>query len=188
MTSVRVVKLFLIFGILGLSALFFGVLFSGLDSRGEKKAPAAPSSGADIRLSGFFLQELDSGQPRFRISAREAEFFEQSDEIKLESVHGTLVTPEGLEVSFRGESGTVNPETKHIILERREKELEVILSNGFKIDAERLEWDDESRYLTSSEPVQLSGNGVIINGQDFSFSLDKQILSLKKNVYLTFSR
>ncbi len=188
MFSVQGAKFLLFFGILGLSGIFFGFLFSGLESRGGKKAPSAATSGADIRLSGFFLQEHDGGKPQFRISAREAEFFEEINQIELDTVQGTLITREGLEVSFHGERGVVDTVSRNIILERGDKDLEVELSNGFKIDAKRLEWDAGSRHLTSVDPVQLSGHGVIIKGQDFLLSLDQQILSLNKNVYLTYTR
>ena len=98
------------------------------------------------------------------------------------------MTREGVEVTFHGERGLVDSVTRNVILESLDQELEVELSNGFKIDAKRLEWDAAKKHLTSVDPVQLSGHGVIINGGEFVLSPDRQILSLNKNVHLTSLR
>lgn len=142
-------------------------------------------SSSDIHLDGFLLKEFQEGVLRLNISARQADYFDNQSLLKLEDIQGIIRDSSGRVVSFQGGVGHVNSKTRNFFIGKSDTDVQIHLGNGLTLKASSLIWKDDVGKLVSSDPVQISGKGFVIDGNGFSFALEKQELYLDKNVHLS---
>ena len=117
--------------------------------------------------------------------AKRAELFENRHAVLLNNLDAILQTDEGLRVSFAGDRGLLNTQSRDFEIRKDDGDLDVSMNNGYSVQARSLAWKDRTREIVSEQPVRIFGQGFRIQGDQLTIRLENQEFSVVGDVHVT---
>jgi LPS export ABC transporter protein LptC len=177
------VKVFLLAGmVIGLSILSIS-LYIALDKQDIILPNAFSSMNADIQVQDFAFIQTQDDYNEWEIKAQQAEVFEDQAQAVLQELQVQFKLPEGLEMSFHGKQGKLDTRNHDFEIFSDDHDIEVTFNNGYKIATRSLKWANQEQRILTSDPVQIQGPGLKINGQGLEAYLDSQELKVLSDVH-----
>lgn len=167
--------------VFGVSLLY--VLFTRPHS--EPQSPVHPTkalSDADGGMEGFTFLHSQEGVVKWEVKADHAQVFEKSKEAILKKVTINLFGRDGREMRLQGEDGNINTVSRNFTISNPSTDLSIELEGGYVVYTNHLSWKDESRVLSTNDPVTIVGNGMTIKGMGLIGRLDVEEFQVQSHV------
>lgn len=102
----------------------------------------------------------------------------------LAEVEVTLFGAQGREMTVQGDEGTLNTETKDFVLANRSQPLVIRTDSGYTIFTNHVTWKDESREISTQDPVRIVGHGLDVTGRGLLGYMDKEEFQVLEDVHV----
>ena len=158
------------------------MLISGLKKRNLLIDIKDVGGKADVKIGQFSVVQSHEGVKSWELVADRAEIFEKDQRALLEKVTVVMQTPQGVQISMEGDSGSVDTGKKDFYIEKKEGLLTVQLSNGYIIKTPALSWFNDQRLIVSKGPAHITGPQVEIDGNELRFAPDNQEVTVSGHV------
>ena len=165
--------------------LLVWVLSVGIERRDVFPSSRGLITEADIEMDWFALKQIRGGLVEWDIHAKRAELFENRHAVLLNNLDAILQTDEGLRVSFAGDRGLLNTQSRDFEIRKDDGDLDVSMNNGYSVQARSLAWKDRTREIVSEQPVRIFGQGFRIQGDQLTIRLENQEFSVVGDVHVT---
>ena len=184
----RVSKIFL-FILTGITVLILTVLLNqNFKQHDTTYFIVTPITKADIGIQGLSFTQTRMGEMEWEIKAKSAEMFELEHLAAFTDVHVLLRTPQGLEISFDGDRGTINTDNHDFKVENEKSEIKVQMNNGYTALTRALVWRDKEREIDSNQPVRIFGPRLTINGVGMLIKTSSQEFTITKDVHVLLQK
>jgi LPS export ABC transporter protein LptC len=137
---------------------------------------------ADVKISQFSVVQSHDGVKSWELKANRAEIFEKDQRALLEKVAVTIQTPQGVELSLEGDTGSINTRTKDFYLERKEGPMVIKFNNGYTIETPALSWLNDQRMIVAEGPAHITGPQIEINGSELRIAPENQEVTVSGHV------
>jgi LPS export ABC transporter protein LptC len=167
---------------------FVVAVFMVVGMKGEGSAPKQGMMGeADVGIGGFSFFQTEKGRVQWEIKARKAEVFGERHTLLLQDIRATFLTPVGFKVHLEGEVGSINTETHDFVLQQETDFLRVTLSNGITILTKRLKWSNSQNEISTEDPVQVYGSGLVMEGKGLIAEFPSQEIRVLHDVQVVMT-
>lgn len=168
----------------GILSAFLGYL---LIVNAESTSPGGPMTSnaieqADARISGFNFTQSTGDEVEWEIQAKQARLFEDEKRALLNEVDVTLYGKKGKELTVSGEEGTFHTKSKHFVLANRTSPLVVETAGGYTIYTQHLEWANDTKEISTDDPVRIVGHGVEVTGRGMIGKLGSEEFEVLQDV------
>lgn len=174
--SILIVFIFLI-----LASLLFLVL-NGIRQKNLNFVVKERIKKADIHIGDFSFFQTNRSGKEWELKAKKAELFEIEKRANLEEIQVTIHAESGLDISFQGESGTIDTLQKNFHLENKKKPIQIRLSNGYTIELMEVDWNNEKKEIVSESPItvhseswDIKGKGLILKTKSEEFVIERDV-------------
>jgi LPS export ABC transporter protein LptC len=174
-------KQILLLLITGLLIFLSFSLISGFKKR-SFSVLTEPAGKADTKLSQFSFVQTRQGERDWELKAEKAELFEKEQKANLERVAVTMQTPEGLELKFDGDEGTIDTFKKDFSLRKKDGLMVIQLSNGYTIKTSGINWFNDQRKMMTEGAAHISGPQVEIDGKELKVAVENQEVTVSGDV------
>jgi LPS export ABC transporter protein LptC len=147
---------------------------------GEKDSPAKPDAAADLKLNRVHYTEMKE----WELEAESAVYYREKEIIVLEKVRGTFYGKNQESYVLVGERGRFNTQTKVIEVYDGVK---IDSSHGYHIRTKSLQYRADQRELTTSDPVEIKGPDMQVEGVGMVVELNRECLKILGGVTTTLS-
>jgi LPS export ABC transporter protein LptC len=176
------VKIFLLMSmVIGLSILFIALAMTF-----KKQEDFLPKTfslmDADIQIRNFAFIQTQEGRNEWEIKAQKAEMFEKRKEAVLERLEVRFTSPEGYGMTFHGQQGRLDTEKRDFEVFSGDQAIEVVFNNGYKLLARSFKWTNQEQMILTTDPIEIQGPGLKIQGQGLEASLASQEIKVLSNV------
>ncbi len=145
-------------------------------------AQLEPASGADLKLDRMKYTETREGKKEWELEAASVRYFQDKNMVFLENVKATFFGKNQESYVLVAERGKFNAQTKAIEVFDGVK---IDSSDGYRMQTRSLEYRAEKRELRTSDPVEMSGPQLHVQGTGLVVDLDHQRLKILKQVTTT---
>lgn len=158
---------------------------SGSKRRSSEKPQFCRQRG--IEESGYpyrrllFFQTNKLGK-EWELKAKKAELFEFEKRANLEEIQVIIHTESGMEISFEGESGTIDTRQKNFHLENKKSPIRIRMSSGYTIEVMEADWNNEKKEIVSESPItvhgenwEIKGKGLILKTKSEEFVIEREV-------------
>ncbi|MBI5966763.1 MAG: LPS export ABC transporter periplasmic protein LptC [Deltaproteobacteria bacterium] len=183
MRNIRFFVGLIILGSIGLVALMGWRTLAppeGRDVPGRVRA-----TSADLQLDRLRYTETREGKKEWELEAATAQYFKEENSVILDKVKATFFGKNGETYILRGEKGKFNTRTKAIEVFDG---IELDSSDGYHLRTKRLRYQAEKRELSTSDPVEMNGPQIRVEGIGLIVELDHQRLKVLRQVTTTLSQ
>lgn len=142
-----------------------------------------PASAADLQLNRMKYTETREGIKEWEVEAASVRYFQDENMLFLEKVKATFFGKNQETYVLEGERGKFNTQTKTIEVFDGVK---IDSSDGYQVQTRSLKYQAEKRELRTSDPVEMSGPQLRIQGTGLVVELDHQRMRILKQVTTTF--
>ncbi|SMC26629.1 LPS export ABC transporter protein LptC [Desulfacinum hydrothermale DSM 13146] len=142
---------------------------SGSDAQKEQPAPVVPDS--EMRLTQMEYTEVQEGRQVWRLKAREAKYFQESQKTHLQDVHVEIYLEDGRTVVLESREGMLYAGTKDIELWGHVK---AQVPQGYVVLTERARYRHADRQIVSETPVRVVGPLVQLQGSRWRYDAPAQ--------------
>ncbi len=171
--------------VLVLSSSLVYVLLTRTDTKSSPRPlPAADLTEGDAGIEHVTFRQSRDGRVQWEVRAERAEVFEAERSAQLDTVHVTLYGATGPELSLRGETGTIDTETRDFELANEHTPLEVELEGGYTVFTNRLAWTEATGELHTQDPVTIIGNGMVVHGRGLVGKVDREEFQIQREVHV----
>jgi LPS export ABC transporter protein LptC len=171
MTRLKIIILALICLLAG--ATLLTIKFSHL---GEDEGPLPTiETEADLTSKNIHLMGDTSGLKEWELEAREARHFLTENMTVLEGIEASFYVREGGLIRLRGDRGRVHHATRDIEVQGN---IVILTDDGYQLRTDGLQYVDGARRITSSDPVEIAGDGLAITGDGMCIDLVTGRLSM----------
>lgn len=179
------VLLWLIVGILGGIAVTTIVLMQRREIVEDVKTVQDKfNPRADATLGKIEQISTKNGRTEWRLTADSAEMMEVANRLKLKNISATFYPKSGEEVYLTAKSGLVDTSTNNIEVTGNV----VIETELYQMATEQLNYDDQSRLLTSNAPVNLTDGASALAADGMQYDLGKNRARFTGNVAGIFGK
>ena len=140
---------------------------------------------ADIAIEDLTFIQTRMGEMEWKIQAKSAEFFSDDEKITIIDADVFLKLPQGLEIHFRGDQGTINTEQHDFQMHNQQEDMKVEINNGYTILIRKLEWNNNRREISSDRRVRIFGPQFTIEGIGLLVRTSTQEMTIVQNVHAT---
>jgi LPS export ABC transporter protein LptC len=179
MTGVRVVIIGLICFVA--AAALFTVPWA---RRGEEESPPPIEAEADVTARNIHLVGDSSGVKGWELDAREARHFLGGKTTMLEGIEAAFYIENGGVIRLKGDHGEIHHGTRDIELQGN---IVILTSDGYRLMTDGLQYVDKARQITSSQRVDIEGQGLQVMGKGMSIDLATGRLTMGGRVETVFS-
>ena len=143
----------------------------------------------DQRLQNFRRVQVRDGKKVWEIAARQARYFESSSEVLVDAPEVSLYLKDGEVIALRCGEGLLHLGTgaKEVTRIELKNDLEIQVGE-FSLRTQEAVYDSEQNTISSPGFVQISGRGLLIEGQGYSVNMDEKFLTLNAEVRTTITR
>ena len=140
--------------------------------------------GADAWIHGFTYRQTQSGSTKWIVNANQAKVFEKEHVAKLETVLVRLFDSAFQKEQLRitSEEGVMNTSNNDFELVSKNEKTVITFESGFQVFSDKLNWNEQSRQIYTTDQVTIKGDGLIITGTGLEGDVDKNEFHLLKNV------
>ncbi len=174
-------------GVILLGVALFALVVAGTLLIRSRLAPRdtaeAPPTKADYRIKEVNLQELGSGNSRWRLVADQAEVFEREGKTLLRKVKITIEEPDRT-WTVTGDEGDLIDATKDVEIR---KNVVLVGSDGLRLETDTLRWQAKERRVWTTDPVTIFRDGAIVRGQGLDAWMSAEQTRVKGRLRATFS-
>ncbi len=169
-------------------SIFFGIsLLYVLLTRPDSESPSSMNntkalSEADGGMEGFTFFHSEEGAIKWEVKADSAQVFEKKHEANLKKVTINLFGRNGKAMKLQGEDGHINTATRNFTISNPASDLSIELEGGYVVYTNHLSWTDESRLLSTKDPVRIVGKGMIVTGVGLLGKLDVEEFLVQSQV------
>ena len=156
-------------------------LISGLKKR-SFSIVTEPAGKADTKISRFSFVQTRQGERDWELNAEKAEVFDKEQRANLEQVAVTIQTPQGLEMRFDGDEGTIDTSKKDFSLRKKNELMVIQMSNGYTIKTSGIQWFNDERKMITEGPAHISGPQVEIDGKELKLAVENQEVTVSGDV------
>ncbi len=171
-----------ILGSLGIVGFFLWQALTPVS--GEKDPPAKPDAAADLKLNRVHYTETREGMKEWELEAASAVYYRDKDIIVLENVRGTFYGKDQESYVLVGERGRFHTQTKIIEVYDGVK---IDSSHGYHMRTQSLQYRADQRELTTSDPVEIQGPDMRVQGVGMVVDLNRERLKILGGVTTTLS-
>lgn len=180
MTKFRSLLGIIIFASLGLVAI---MTWRTLAPPEEKNVPGKePTTSADLKLDRVHYTETRGGIKEWELEAISAQYFKEESTVFFDKVKATFFGKNGEKYVLWGEKGKFNTQTKEIELFDG---IKLDSSDGYHLRTQSLKYEAEKKTLRTSDPVEMSGPQLRVEGIGLIVELDHQRLKVLRQVTTT---
>lgn len=165
---------------------FLGVVSAlGVRIFSTKDAPPVPARTENPPDANHVFREIhytstnEQGVTEWELQALKADFFQDQSVAGFNKVEVTFYSQEGRVFTLRGDTGTLNTETRDFQLSGN---VVGTTSDGYRFHTETIWYEASKRQVRSDDKVRLESPQLILEGQGMVMDLDQQKVSLSKNV------
>jgi len=155
----------------------------------EATGVLSPSSIPDVLITGFqFLHAVPKpgAKPLWQLTAKKAMLFEQRQEATMLAIQAVFQPSEAGGSSggeLDGGEGRLDLGRLDFDVTGMDHPVTVRMANRYTLTTRRLQWDNTSARLTTDEPVQIIGEGLIVTALGFQWLQADGTISLLRNVH-----
>ncbi len=154
-----------------LGGVVFLVWFTLMPGPDQKVPPQKPEVAADLKLDRVHYTETREGVKEWELEAASAVFFKEENTLVLDKVRATFYGKEKENYVLIGEKGKYNTQTKVIEVYDGVK---IDSSDGYHLRTRSLKYQSEQRELHTSDPVEMRGPDLEVNGVGMIVELSRQ--------------
>lgn len=165
---------------------FLGVVSAlGVRIFSTKEAPPVPARTEETPDANHVFREIhytstnEQGVTEWELKALKADFFQQQSVAGFKEVEVTFYSQEGRVFTLRGDTGTLNTETRDF---RLSGNVVGTSSDGYRFETETVSYEASKRQVTSNDKVHLESPQLILEGHGMVMDLDHQTVSLSRSV------
>jgi LPS export ABC transporter protein LptC len=176
------VKIFLFVGmVIGLSILSIS-LYTALEKQDVVLPKTFSLMNADIQIRDFAFIQTQDDHNGWEIKAQQAEVFEDQSQAVLQELQVQFKLPDGLGMIFQGKQGRLDTRSHNFEIFSDGHDIEVLFNNGYKVASRSLRWENKEQKILTTDPVQIQGPGLKIDGQGLEAYLALQELKVLSDV------
>jgi LPS export ABC transporter protein LptC len=167
-----------------LGAVAFFVWQALAPGSGEKESPVKPDAAADLKLNRVRYTETREGQKEWELEAEAAVYYRDRETVVLEKIRGTFYGKNQESYVLVGERGRFNTQTK--VIEVYDG-VQIDSSLGYRVRTKSLHYRAEQRELATSDPVEIKGPDMQVEGVGMVLELNRERLRILGGVKTTLS-
>jgi LPS export ABC transporter protein LptC len=134
--------------------------------------------GGDISLSQIHHAALQDGIKEWILDAESAEYYKTENKTVLKEISATFFSKDGKSIHLSGREGILLTETNDLEISG-----DVVVRTGpYELNADRLQYDHNSRSISSDGPVVMKGGGIDMRGKGLVFFLDTERALIEDDV------
>jgi LPS export ABC transporter protein LptC len=162
------------------------LVFQTMNPQMEKTNPAKelPAS-VDLKLDRVHYTETHDGVKEYEIEADSALYYKEGDTVILQKVKAKFFGKNQETYLLSGEKGKLD--TKGKIIEVFDG-VELDSSDGYHLRTRKLTYQSDKREIRTEEPVVMYGSQVRIEGVGLVVELDRQRMTVMRQVTTTLDR
>lgn len=174
----RLLALLIVFAVVALSV----TVWLKVRQQSPEELLAALPKQVDLSLDQLHYTHNENGQRSWILDADKAEYLREQSQAALDKVR--------LQFFNAGEAGDIQLEAEHGLLQQETRQVDVWgqvvvkSARGEQLFTERLHYDDQSRRLTTAEPVRIVAKQMELTGTGLQIDIDSGRLELKNNVWM----
>lgn len=135
------------------------------------------------RLIGALLIEQAQASPAWEVYADEAALYEATQTAIAQGVRAEMFRDHKTLLRLKANQGQVNRASGDIAVQG---DVRLHHQAGYAMRTEALDWQADSRLLTTEEPVQIQGQSVRVTGTGLRSDVDQQRFRLQRDVHALF--
>lgn len=151
--------------------------------QGEKAPVNEPTIAADLQLNRVKYTETREGIKEWELEAASVRYFEDENTLFFEQVKATFFGKNQETYVLVGKRGKINTQTKALEVFDGVK---LDSSDGYQMQTQSLKYQAERRELMTSDPVEMSGPQLRVQGTGLIVELNRQRMKVLKQVTTTF--
>lgn len=151
---------------------------------GDQNPPAKTDVAADLKLDRVHYTETREGMKEWELEAASAVYYREQNTLALEKVRATFYGKNQETYVLVGEKGRYNTQTKVIEVYDGVK---VDSSLGYQLRTQGLRYQADQRELSTSDPVEMKGPDMQVEGVGMVVELNRQCLRILGGVTTTLS-
>jgi LPS export ABC transporter protein LptC len=151
---------------------------------GDRNPPAKADAAADLKLDRVHYTETREGTKEWELEAASAVFYRKENSMILKKVRATFYGKNEEIYKLVGEKGRYNTETK--VIEVYDG-VEINSNLGYRLRTQSLRYESDQKELTTSDPVELRGPDMEVEGVGMVVDLKRQHLTILGGVTTTLS-
>ena len=152
----------------------------------EMAADVVP--GADQRLQNFRRVQVRDGKKVWEIAARQARYFEASGEVAIDAPEVSFYLSDGEVIALRCGEGRLHlgADAKGVARIELKNDLEIRVGD-FSLRTQEAVYDSERNVISSPGFVQITGRGLLLEGQGYTVDVADKRLTLNAGVRTTIT-
>lgn len=151
--------------------------------QGEKAPVKEPAIAANLQLNRVKYTETREGIKEWELEAASVRYFEDENTLFFEQVKATFFGKNQETYVLVGKRGKINTQTKALEVFDGVK---LDSSDGYQMQTQSLKYQAERRELMTSDPVEMSGPQLRVQGTGLIVELNRQRMKVLKQVTTTF--
>ncbi|MHC1727861.1 MAG: LPS export ABC transporter periplasmic protein LptC [Syntrophobacteraceae bacterium] len=176
----RIVQAFIILIVAGLALVLAAGVWRGKSQRNRQNIPEAKTTDAEMKLTDMEFIEMEHGKRFWKLSASEAEYFQDQQKTLLRTVHLTFYLEKaGEEIRIESQEGILYAGTKNIELRGS---VRAVLPRDYIILMEKAIYDHQERTVGSEDRVRISGPGLELEGGRWEYSIPGHVAAVDGGV------
>lgn len=140
--------------------------------------PPQPQQQADYRINEIHISETLEGNLRWTLDADRAEVFDKEHRTVMQNVT-VHVFSQDVVWTVTGDEGVLDNTTRDVVLTGN---VVVTTNDGLRMTTPTLRWVNETRNLTTEEPVEITRAGTTIRGRGLDVKMREQQAVLAREV------
>jgi LPS export ABC transporter protein LptC len=154
-----------------------------------KKWASDLSPDADQRMQNFHRVKMRNGQKVWEIAARQAQYFEDTEQIVVEAPQVSLYLNDGEVIALRCREGRVYLDIGEQTITRMELTGDLEMQIGdFSLYTQEAVYESVHNTISSPGPVQIAGRGLIVEGQGYTIDMADKRVTLNSEVRTTVTK
>ena len=163
-------------------AILTTVIYRHLQQRSPEEILSLLPENIDLALEDLHYTQNEDGQRRWTLDADTAEYQRDSSVAKLETVRLLFYKAgEFGDINLQSERGQLTQETRQVDVWGN-----VVLKTerGEQLFTERLHYDDQSRQLSTAEPIRFLSPQLELTGTGLQIDIDQGHMLVKEKVWM----
>jgi len=162
----------------------------------RQEQPKAPSAVAipDVVITGFqFLHALPKPEatPLWELKADSASMFEQRQEATLQMIHAVF-QPDAVRGTsggeLDGEEGRFDLSRSNFDVVGATQPVTVRFARQYTLTTSQLQWNNAAESLTTDQPVEIIGEGLVVTGTGFEWLQSSGAMSVRRDIHTMVKR
>jgi LPS export ABC transporter protein LptC len=144
---------------------------------------------ADQRMQNFRRVEVRDGKKIWEIAARQARYFEANGEVIVEAPEVSFYLSDGGVIALRCGEGHlyIAKDGKTVTQMELKNDLQVQIGD-FSVRTQEAVYDSEHDTISSPGPVQITSQGLLVEGQGYTVDVGDKRLTLNADVHTTLTK